>query len=203
MHIDSDNYKQLTIFALVLITISTAVAYSLYIIFGTEFSKLPVLLQIVFSIPTVPAIYAALFFLFDRVIWKWKIFRYLGIVVADDLNGRWEGVIKSSWDNFQSDISAEFQIKQTATTIKVRGRFNQSRSVSVHEHFGHNEMHDQTALYYFYKNDPNYDATPTMAMHEGSTILLHNKEDDTLTGYYFSGRDRHNHGTISVRRVAN
>lgn len=201
MHVDSDNYKQLTVFALVLIAISTFIAYLLYAVFGDQFAKLPVIVQIVISIPTVPAIYAALFFLFDRVLWKWRIFRYLGIVVADDLSGRWEGVINSSWDAFKSDISAELRIKQNATTIKIYGKFNQSRSVSVHEHFGRSDMHDETALYYFYKNDPNYDAPPTMAMHEGSTILTHNKDGGTLSGHYYSGRDRNNYGTISVKRV--
>ena len=40
-----------------------------------------------------------------------------------------------------------------------------------------------------------------MSTHEGSTKLTYNKETDTLTGSYYSGRDRNNHGTIEVKRT--
>jgi hypothetical protein len=201
MQVNSNNYKQLTFFALLLVGISSLTAYLLLDYFGDAFNKLPKILQIIISIPTVPGIYALLFVLFDKWLWKWKIFKWIGIVTADDLNGKWVGTLKSSWDNFQSDIPSELLIKQTGTSIKVCGKFNQSRSVSLHEYFGKNEMYDQTALYYFYKNDPNYDAPQTMAMHEGSTILVYNREDGTLSGYYYSGRDRNNHGTMNFTRA--
>lgn len=150
--------------------------------------------------PSIPTICTALFLLFDRFLWKWRGFKYIGIVTFDNLNGHWEGIIKSSWDEYQNDIPAKLTIKQTATSIKIYGKFNQSNSVSIHEYFGRNEMHDQTALYYFYKNDPRYDAVRTMAMHEGSAILTYNRDEETLSGYYYSGRDRNNHGTISLSR---
>jgi len=41
----------------------------------------------------------------------------------------------------------------------------------------------------------------TMAIHEGSTKLTYNAETDSLTGDYYSGRDRNNYGTIEVKRV--
>ncbi|MDP3731234.1 MAG: hypothetical protein Q8R34_01945, partial [bacterium] len=77
----------------------------------------------------------------------------------------------------------------------------QSKSVSIHENFGRSEVDNQTALYYFFRNEPQYDSLETMAIHEGSAKLLYNKEKQTLTGYYYSGRDRHNHGTIEVTRL--
>ena len=203
MNINSNNYKQHTLFICVLIGISTLLGYLLSIFLGEQFSKLPTIIQIAISIPSVPTIYAFLFFLFDRYLWKWSFFRFINIVISDDLNGTWNGIMKSSWDEFSADITTKLVIKQTATTIKIWGTFNQSHSVSIHEYFGRNEMHNQSALYYFYKNDPNYDAPRTMAMHEGSAILTYNKETNILSGYYYSGRDRHNHGTISVKRVEN
>ncbi|MBP9836812.1 MAG: hypothetical protein KBC78_03180 [Candidatus Pacebacteria bacterium] len=201
MNVNSNNYKQYTFFALILIGISTFIAYIIFIAIGPQFSKLPAIIQIVISIPTVPAIYAGIFFVFDKYLWKYKFFKSIGILLADDLNGTWKGIARSSWDDFKGEIPVEFVINQTATSIKVCGKFNQSRSVSIHEYFGKNDMHNQTALYYFYKNDPNYDAPATMAMHEGSTILIYDKDTKILSGYYYSGRDRHNHGTISVARV--
>ena len=202
MNISSNNYKRFTLFALVLIGISTALAYLIFILFGEWFSAQPTYVQIVLSMPTVPTIYAAFFFLFNRYFWRCGIFKAVGIVVADDLNGTWKGVMKSSHDQLQQEISAELVIEQTATSIKICGKFDQSRSISTHEHFGKGDMYNQTVLHYFFKNDPNYDAVPTMAMHEGSAILIYAKQEDVLSGHYYSGRGRNNYGTIRVKRVS-
>jgi hypothetical protein len=92
-------------------------------------------------------------------------------------------------------------IEQTATRIKICGTFAESKSVSIHENFSRSEIDNKVALFYFFRNEPNYDATETMSIHEGSVKLIHDEEKDTLTGYYYSGRDRNNHGTIEVKRV--
>lgn len=151
--------------------------------------------------PSIPGIYALLFLAFDKYLWKYKIFKKLGIVIADDLNGKWKGFIKSSYDEFQKEIPAELDITQSATKIKICGIFEQSKSVSIHENFGHSDVDNQTALYHFFRNEPRYDSIETMAIHEGSAKLLYNKGKQTLTGYYYSGRDRNNHGTIEVTKV--
>jgi hypothetical protein len=150
--------------------------------------------------PSIPGVYAILFLLFDRYLWKIKFFKKTGIVIADDLNGKWRGIVKSSYDGHQSDIPAELVIEQTATDIKICGTFNQSKSVSMHENFGKSEIDNQTALYYFFRNEPKYDATSTMSIHEGSVKLLYDPQKDCLSGNYYSGRDRNNHGTIEVYR---
>lgn len=205
MKIDNSNYQRLTVLTLILVGVSTLIAYLLFILLEMSFGQLPELVQILISIPSVPTIYAFLFWIFDKWVWKLSVFKHLGIIVADDLNGRWVGIVRTSWRDPQGqdpgDIPTELIIKQTATSIKIWGKFNQSRSVSIHEHFGRNDLLDQTALYYFYRNDPAYNAVQTMAMHEGSAMLAYDKARDTLTGYYYSGRDRNNHGIITVKRV--
>ena len=182
-----------------LVAISALVVY----VFSTFSEKYGVKIPWYIEIPSVPSIYALLFLSFDKFFWKLKIFKKLGIIIADDLNGTWKGIVKSSHDNFKTDIKAELIIKQTATGIKILGIFNQSKSVSVHENFGKSEIDNQTALYYFFRNEPQYDAFNTMAIHEGSVKLLYSPTDETLTGYYYSGRDRNNHGTITVKRDKN
>lgn len=205
MKIDSGNYQRMTIFAFVLAGTSVFLAHLLFILLEKSFGQLPEFIQLFFSIPSVPSIYAMLFYVFDRWAWRLPMFKHLGVIDVDDLNGHWEGVIRTSWRNSQGedpgDIPAELTIKQTATSIKIHGKFNQSRSVSIHEHFGRSEMLDQMALHYFYRNDPNYNAAPTMAMHEGSTILTYDKTRKVLSGYYYSGRDRNNFGTMTFTRT--
>lgn len=201
MNINNDNYRQFTIFILTLVGISAGLTYALSYLLQLNGIVVPFYIEM----PSVPGIYALLFLLFDRYFWKehhfHPIFKKLGVIVADDLNGKWQGIVKTSYDDFKSDIKAELNIEQTATSIKIRGVFNESKSVSVHENFSLSEIDNKVALFYFFRNEPSYDAAKTMAIHEGSAKLIHDDVNDTLAGYYYSGRDRNNHGTIEVRRI--
>ena len=196
MKINSNNYKNFTYFILVLIGISTLVVYAVFYFLDTNNIKIPFYL----SIPSIPTLYGLLFFIFDRKLWKWKIFRKLGIISADDLNGEWKGIAKSSYDKMEEEINVTLKIKQTATNIVICGDFNNSKSISLNANFEKNDVDDGIALFYFYRNQPDYDAKETMAIHEGATKLIYNKQDNSLTGFYFSGRNRNNHGTIKVFR---
>ncbi len=147
------------------------------------------------------SIYALLFWAFDKHFWKYKILKKIGLIIADDLSGKWEGFSLSSYDNQKSKIATKLTIEQSATKIKIFGLFSQSKSVSIHENFGHSEVDNKTALFYFFRNEPNYDAVETMAMHDGSVKLIYDPKNETLSGYYFSGRNRNNYGTIEVKKV--
>lgn len=184
-------------FILLLVFVSTCLAYGISCMLQLYKINVPFYIEL----PSISAIYAILFWIFDRYLWKLLIFKKIGIIVADDLSGIWKGVVKSSYDDFKSEIYAELDIQQSATRIKIRGVFNQSKSVSIHENFSVSEIDGKAALFYFFRNEPNYDAEETMAIHEGSVKLIHDKTSDTLEGYYYSGRDRNNHGTIKVKRV--
>ncbi len=195
MKINNNNYKKFTALILILVGISALIIYGFSELLNKDNINIPWYI----GTPSIMGVYALLFFLFDRYLWKFKIFKKFGIIIGDDLNGKWVGIIKSSYDNFQNDIRAELNIIQTATSIKIHGKFNQSKSVSVHENFGQSEIDNQTALYYFYRNEPQYDAVETMAIHEGSVKLVFDPVEKTLTGSYYSGRDRNNYGTIEVK----
>lgn len=197
MNINNDNYKQFTFFILVVVGLSTAIMYSITVMLQKYGINIPWYIET----PSIPAIYALLFYIFDKFLWKNKIFRLLGIVVADDLSGKWNGAVKTSYDNFQKEIPIELQIEQSATQVKICGTFGQSKSVSIHENFSISEIDNQVALFYFFRNEPNYDAPETMAIHEGAVKLTFNKTENKLAGYYYSGRDRNNHGVIEVKKV--
>lgn len=201
MNLDTNNYRKFTLLILILVSASFFVSWALYIALNAYFESLPTSIKVIISIPTAPAIYAFLFWIFDNYLWRHSFFKKIGIVIAEDLNGEWQGVVKSSYDEFQSDIQAKLIIDQTATKIKVRGVFNESASISIHENFGRSEIDGRIALYYFFRNEPKYDAVPTMAIHEGSVKLVYDPKKDALAGYYYSGRDRNNHGTIEVERI--
>lgn len=202
MKITNENYIQFSLFVIFLVFISSSIAYSISIFLSYSQVDIPFYIDLPIS---APALFALFFYIFDKYLWKekhfHKFFKKTGIIIADDLNGKWKGIVKSSYDNFKKDITAELDIQQTATQVTIRAKFNESKSISVHESFGKNEIDDCFSLYYFFRNHPNSEAIETMAMHEGSAILSYNQEDDELVGHYYSGRNRNNHGTISVKRV--
>ncbi|SRR5258706_4096633 len=198
MNINNDNYKQFTYFILFLIGISVMISYGVSKVILLTGIQVPFYIDLPISSV---AVYSMLFWLFDNFFWKLPIFRTIGIIKSDDLNGTWQGTVKSSYDNFVKDIKTELCIEQSATKIKIHGTFDKSKSISIHENFGFSDIDSSPALFYFFKNDPNYDAVETMAMHEGSAKLIHKSKKDELVGSYYSGRDRHNHGTISVKRI--
>ncbi len=198
MNINNDNYRQFTYFILILIGISVVISYGISILLNQNHITVPFYVDL--PISTI-AVYSILFWIFNNYLWKLSFFQKIGIVIADDLNGKWSGIAKSSYDKFKSDIKTELEIEQTATRIKICGTFKESKSVSIHENFSRSEIDNKVALFYFFRNEPNYDAAETMSIHEGSVKLIHDDIKDTLTGYYYSGRDRNNHGTIEVKRV--
>ncbi|MFZ0576788.1 MAG: hypothetical protein WAM41_04695, partial [Psychrobacillus psychrotolerans] len=75
-------------------------------------------------------IFGLVFLLFDKVMWKCSFFYKLGLIKTPNLNGIWEGTFSSSYHDFNSQMPACIEIKQTWTQICISGKFNQSRSYS-------------------------------------------------------------------------
>lgn len=197
MKVNTENHKNFTYFILVLIAVSVVLSYAISLFLKKINLDIPSYIDLPIA---VPAIYSILFAFFDKKLWVLPIFKKMGVIIAEDLNGKWVGHIKSSYDNFETEIPAELNIKQTGTMVKIKGKFNQSKSISVHEDFGLSEVDQSIALFYFYRNEPCNDAIDTMSIHEGSAKLIYDKENDSLNGYYYSGRDRNNYGIINVVR---
>lgn len=196
MKININNYKKFSRFIAILIWLSICLWYTLNTLINFFWLELPSWIWI----PGIPTIYFLLFLLFDKYLRKRRIFKKIWLIESEDLSGIREGTLNSSYDNFESDIKATLTINQTATKIRIHWKFNESKSISLCECFEYSEIDNNTALFYFYKNEPNKDAINTMYSHEWSTKLIYNKESNSLEWYYFSGRDRKNHWTILVKR---
>lgn len=147
--------------------------------------------------PSVLFFYGLLFVIFDK--WAWKIFERIGFLRTPNLNGKWTGESRSSFDEFLSGITANMEIFQTWTKIKIILTTEKSSSMS--------EMASITVsapegcyLIYQYINVPKPEAGKTMSIHRGTASLFFVKKDDSFTGDYYSGRDRQNYGSLNVKR---
>lgn len=144
------------------------------------------------------AAYGILYSWFDKHLWKLGVFRVTGIVCFPNLNGRWEGIQRSSYKDVNSkqvELNTVLEIKQTFSKIVIKAYYEKSKSESVVAHFA--ELNDEVYLYYTYDSDPNTLKERTMAMHKGSVKIKHLSKDNMLCGFYFNSIK--NEGDIELR----
>lgn len=150
-------------------------------------------------------IFALVFFLFDKYIWKWNWLYKLGIMKIPNLNGKWVCIIDSSKDKVSRTIVTSLVIHQTFSKIKFRLQTEKSISVS--------KMADITML------DPNYfevryeySAEYTASIdaeairHYGVTNLHLTFETDgnfstIINGYYYTEQKRDSHGYFKISKA--
>ncbi len=149
--------------------------------------------------PSVAGFYGLLYTWFDRHLWRGRWLRRIGLIHVPDLSGEWGGLVKSSHDGTTEDHEVSLGIRQTWTHVSVVLRAGQSRSCSLIAAI-HIDDADGPALVYEYRNEPSSLAVDTMHVHRGITHLTFDKADDSLSGDYYTGRDRQTHGGIRVVR---
>jgi len=188
--IDTQERKNILLF---LAIISIVLSWSFYKVLDNYQIALPWW----FESPSVLFFYGLLFSVFDK--WAWKIFRKIGIVKTPNLNGKWKGYLKSSFDEHSAEVGATLEIFQDWTKIKIILTTKQSSSYSESASLVI-KTPEGKHLIYQYINEPKSDAVKTMSIHRGTTRLLFNEKENTLIGEYYSGRDRQNFGSLYFKR---
>lgn len=133
----------------------------------------------------IPFIYKCLYKWFDKSLWKAKIIR--GYVGIPNLNGTWEGVLKSSFEDGK-EISMTLEIEQTWTKIRCDANFEQSSSKSNMASI-FSDDYKSGILSFAFVNDSK-DLTTETQKYDGFNILEYKEE--MLTGRYFNNRPNPN-----------
>lgn len=71
------------------------------------------------SIPSAFAIYVGLYALFDKYLWKFKLFSKLGIIETPNFSGTWTGKAQSTLDAFESTYNFTLTVHQTWAKISI------------------------------------------------------------------------------------
>jgi hypothetical protein len=193
MHPYSTNSEERFEVPLFLAVIAIALAWALTKLFS---GRLPFFVEV----PGTITLYAILLAVFRHFVWKNSVLRYLKIIKVPNLEGKWVGYLTSSFDEGAQQTPVMVNITQNWTNILVKLTVPQSGSRSTVGSIFVSEA--ETILSYQYKNDPNFEALPTMHAHEGTATLEVGKDCTSLTGNYYSGRDRANHGRLVLTRSA-
>ena len=149
------------------------------------------------SVPSFAGFYSALYWLFDRHVWRCPILGKLEIVQVPDLNGTWTGYLRSSYDDYKSNYPITVVIRQRWSRITVRLETEQSHSRSLAATLRVVDL-PRPELSYLYINEPNPGASGTMNIHRGTVDLEFS--EDSLEGHYYTGRGRMTNGTMRLTR---
>lgn len=158
--------------------------------------------------PSAFAIYGTLFLGFDRLFWRWKFLRRIGLVRTPDFNGEWEGKFQSSL-TLGTELAGKLEVSQTWTKICLFFTGTDNR------------CHSQVAAIYSY--NPNrwnfswqYQSTVidrSIAEHSGTDRIHHgtsmvvatNKGADfpnQMDGHYYTDEKRKSYGKVSfIKKV--
>lgn len=153
-------------------------------------------LPIAALIPSPLALFGIFYILVDRVVWKWSFLNRIGIFRIPDVSGVWVGTLTSSHDSHTISHPIRVSISQTWSRICIRLSTEASSSHSIAAMLL-TEGPEGVTLLYVYKNEPRSTAIAFMHPHSG-TASLSLDSSRTLSGDYYSGRGRANHGRITI-----
>lgn len=148
--------------------------------------------------PATAGFYGLYYELFRRRVWKAKVFHTWGWIKVPLIAGRWKGYVVTSFDEQKGKHVVEAEIRQDWTHLEVRFNTAYSKSHSV---VGSILTSGDPVLDYEYVNEPLPAAVATMHVHRGTASLLLSSDGKTLSGDYYSGRDRQNFGSLYLKRV--
>jgi hypothetical protein len=154
------------------------------------------------SFPSIGAIYACLFSLFDRLLWKWEPIRALLQVKIPVLQGQWTGLVQPASGEKTETRPATLTIDQHWSTINITLTTDRSESRSTMASIA-DERTSRPCLQYVYNNEPRESAVETMHRHPGTARLTLEQENGeaVLAGGYYTGRDRASTGELEFRRA--
>jgi len=151
------------------------------------------------DVPSVFGFYKMIYTIFDNHIWRWPMFRKIGLVKIPDLNGRWRGYVSSSFDKTATTKSVVVNIRQSWTRMSIKLQTETSQSHSL---IGSilTEQPAGITMSYEYINEPKPNAPDTMHSHRGTARLMVLNRGNILAGEYYTGKDRLNYGLIHLER---
>lgn len=143
--------------------------------------------------------YLAYYELFNRVLWRVRVFRFLRMVDVPDLNGVWEAALKSSFSHLKTEHRIFLRIRQTWTRISVTSDMPDAISTSVAAAV---RMTDKTVeLIYTFDSRPKERVGAILQKHSGTAWLRLSPDRTQFAGQYFTGRGRNNVGSLRLRRA--
>lgn len=146
------------------------------------------------------ALFSALYYSFDRFLWKLPLLRKL--LLVPDLNGNWhcEGkTVLKEGEPTDFEWAAMISITQSWSKISIRFRTTQSSSLSTSASIYH-DVGIGFRLLYQYRNEPQANEI-NLSNHAGSAEIRFSEDCTVADGNYYTDRHRSTVGIITLRRA--
>lgn len=192
--------KEKILFFLALIAITTAPLLQdladkivTYLQVSTGWSSAPVVAVPVF------AIFAGLYFLFNKYLWRIDSLRRA--LLVPDLNGVWACEGQTTLKNGEpadNQWNAIITITQSWSKMLIHLKTTQSESKSISASIFHEDGVGYRLLYQ-YNNNPNANELDLLN-HSGTTELLFSEDTSTASGSYYTDRHRTTVGTMNLTK---
>lgn len=163
--------------------------------------NIPDHLDWVFDPASAAAWFLALSWFMDNLGWRLHWLHRIGLVRTPDLNGLWNGEIRSSYSDFGTKTIVQVRIKQDWTRCQIHLRVpdsSSSTSLSASIFLDRIDPH----IVYTYVNNPESSQVETMTTHYGTAELDYRVHKENrgnmreLKGRFYSGRSRDTHGEL-------
>lgn len=145
------------------------------------------------------AAYGLLYSFFDAHAWHWSIFRWLGIVTAPDVRGRWLGEQTSSFKDGNGKHRSSrviMEIKQTFAEVKATTYYKHWQT--AHSTSSFIKVGDECTLFVLFETEPKLSYDGEAVAHKGVMRLVQ-QPDSRLVGSYFNAQG--NHGELTFKRT--
>ena len=191
MGIDLTKSSHILFFVVVLPAISLGLGYG----FTLAFPAVP------FWVETLSPLgaYGLLYNLFERYLWHWPIFRFVGIVATPDVRGRWLGEQISSFKDAQGKLRKSrviMEVEQTFSTIKVDTYYKHWQT--THSLGSFIAVEGEYTLFILFETTPRTGYEGEASAHKG-VMRLTQLPDKKLAGTYFNAEGRS--GELSFKRT--
>ena len=167
--------------------------------FVTLVQKLNIQIPWWIDAPSVMGFYGIFHLLYDRILWRLH-FGPIALSQIPDVGGVWAGVLTSSYEK-GTKINIVFYIKQTWSEIAIRTETATSTSSTMMAALNTEDSSDP-GLHYEYISRPGAFTKDTMHIHPGTGNLNLSSDGKTLTGEYYTGRDRATFGSLELHFVS-
>jgi predicted pore-forming effector associated with SMODS systems len=167
----------------------------LWLLFSLVTGEHEISWKLLAELPHVVAVYAILAVVFVKWGWRLKFF-HPWLVPFPNLQGTWEGEIKSTWVNPETGqsvppIPSTLTIRQTFSSIACVLRTAESESESTAAQLSEAEGTGVVRLHYTYANRPQAGVRHRSEMHDGAAVLtltVKQGEPQSLEGPYWTSR---------------
>lgn len=130
-------------------------------------------------------IYAIWQFAFNRWLWRTKFMRAILGIKIPYIHGRWEGYIKSSHDNFQTQFPVVIEIHQTYKSTHLMYYDKRALTRGLVTEFITDEG-SSPKLLCTYRNEPIVASQKELQIHYGTMILTGTNGWTKIKGVYFN-----------------